>query len=99
MTPEVLAAEDPRAFVESIMLLIMLLTIRDMIWKGIALWKAGKQKSLARFVCIFIFNTAGILPIVYLIFFQKKEKTIKIQAVEKVVPKTIKKVVKRGIKK
>jgi len=99
MTPEVFADEAPRAFVESIMLLIILLAIRDMIWKGIALWKAGKQKKLARFVCIFIFNTAGILPIVYLIFFQTKEKTIKTQAVEKIAPKTIKKVVKRVIKK
>ena len=48
--------------------------IREMIWKGIALWKSWNKKQLARFICIFIFNTAGILPIIYLAFFQKKEK-------------------------
>lgn len=42
------------------------------VWKGIALWKAGKNRQLAWFVCIFIFNTLGILPIIYLIWFQKK---------------------------
>jgi methionyl-tRNA synthetase len=56
------------------MALIVLLAIREMVWKGIALWKAGTKKQLAWFVCLFIFNTAGILPILYLIFRQKKGK-------------------------
>ncbi|MEI6773618.1 MAG: DUF5652 family protein [bacterium] len=51
-----------------------LLIVRDMIRKAIALWKAGSKKQLARFICLFIFNTAGILPIIYLAFFQKKGK-------------------------
>jgi len=38
-----------------------------MIRKGIALWKAGRNNQLARFICIFIFNTLWILPIIYLI--------------------------------
>ena len=53
--------------------LIGILVVRDMVRKAIALWKAGTKKQLARFVCLFIFNTAGILPIIYLAFFQKKE--------------------------
>jgi hypothetical protein len=53
---------------------LIILVIREMVWKGIALWKSGTKKQLARFVCMFIFNTAGILPIIYLLFFQKKEK-------------------------
>lgn len=53
--------------------LIMVIALRDIVWKAIALWKAGKNSQLAWFVCLFIFNTAGILPILYLLFFQKKE--------------------------
>lgn len=54
--------------------LLIPLTIWEMIWKGIGLWKAGRNKQLAWFVCIFIFNTVGILPIVYILGYQKKSK-------------------------
>jgi hypothetical protein len=46
----------------------------DFILKGIALWKAGNRKDLGWFVALFIFNTAGILPAIYLLFFQKKKR-------------------------
>jgi len=45
----------------------------EMVWKGIALWKCGRNKQLVWFVLIFILNTAGILPIVYLLLFRKKK--------------------------
>jgi hypothetical protein len=48
------------------------LMIWEGVWKGIGLWKAGRNNQLAWFVFIFIFNTLGILPIVYLAFFQDK---------------------------
>lgn len=51
---------------------IIPLSIWELIWKGIALWKAGKSNQLLWFVAILLLNTVGILPIVYLIFFQKK---------------------------
>ena len=57
-----------------ILMMLGVFIIWEAIWKGIGLWKAGRNNQLAWFVCIFIFNTAGILPIVYLAFFQKKKK-------------------------
>ena len=51
----------------------ILLLIWEVVWKSIALWKTGRNNQLAWFVCILIFNTAGILPIVYLLFFQPKK--------------------------
>ncbi|MFH1284672.1 MAG: DUF5652 family protein [Candidatus Peregrinibacteria bacterium] len=51
---------------------IIPLVLWEAVWKAIALWKAGRNKQLKWFVVIFIFNTVGILPIVYLKFFQKK---------------------------
>ena len=53
--------------------LIAILAIWDGIWKGIGLWKSGRNNQLAWFVCILIFNTIGILPIIYLLAFQKKQ--------------------------
>ncbi|MCX6823114.1 MAG: DUF5652 family protein [candidate division SR1 bacterium] len=77
MTPEAtLYAQQalPYAIGGGMITLIIILGIREMVWKAIALRKAGTQKKLAWFVCLFIFNTAGILPILYLIFRQKKGK-------------------------
>lgn len=49
------------------------LLIWSAIWKGIALWRAGRNKHLVWFICLFIFNTAGILPIIYIFGFQPKK--------------------------
>lgn len=49
-----------------LMPVIMLLFIWDSVWKLIALWKSAQRKQLVWFICIAIFNTLGILPIVYL---------------------------------
>jgi hypothetical protein len=53
------------------------LIIWDAVWKGIGMWKAGRNNQLAWFICILIFNTVGILPIIYLGFFQKGSSTKK----------------------
>lgn len=55
--------------------LILLLFIWDMVWKSIALWKAGRNNQLIWFVCIILFNTIGILPIIYII--QQKKTNVK----------------------
>jgi len=57
-----------------LMLLLIPLAIWDLIWKGIALWKCGRNNQLIWFIVILVCNTVGILPIVYLLFFQKKKK-------------------------
>ena len=44
------------------------------VWKGIALWKAGRNAHLVWFICLFIFNTLGILPIIYIFAFSEKKK-------------------------
>lgn len=59
-----------------IMFLLPLL-LWELIWKGIACWKAGRNDQLVWFVALFVLNTAGILPIIYLLFFQKAQKKAK----------------------
>jgi len=46
---------------------IIILAIWDSVWKLIAMWKAGRNNHLAWFICLFIFNTLGILPIIYIL--------------------------------
>ena len=46
---------------------LVILAIWEVIWKAIALWRAAKNKQLAWFLAIFIINTVGVLPIIYLL--------------------------------
>ena len=51
---------------------IIILAIWEYVWKFIALWKAGRNNHLAWFICIAVFNTIGILPIIYILTHIKK---------------------------
>lgn len=53
-------------------ILFALLTLWSIIWKGIALWYTARNNQLAWFIALLVINTAGILEIIYLRFFQKK---------------------------
>ena len=57
------------------LLVIAVLMTWEIVWKLIALWKAGRNNHLGWFICIALINTVGILPIVYLLM-QKKNKDI-----------------------
>ena len=48
------------------------IVIWDFLWKAAALWKAGRNNQVWWFLAILFFTTAGILPILYLRFFQRK---------------------------
>jgi uncharacterized protein DUF5652 len=56
-----------------LMPLIIILAIWESIWKLIALWKSAGNKHLAWFICIALINTAGILPIIYILLNKKKQ--------------------------
>lgn len=58
--------------IELIVIVITIITIWELIWKGIALWKCGRNNQPIWFVFILLINSIGILPILYLLFFQKK---------------------------
>ena len=53
---------------------ICFFVIWDIVWKGLALWKAARNHHIVWFVCIIIFNTVGILPIVYLLLNRSKKE-------------------------
>lgn len=54
------------------LLWIIPMVIWDGVWKAIGMWRAGRNNQLKWFVATAIFNTVGILPIIYLKFYQKK---------------------------
>ncbi len=44
------------------------------VWKGIALWHAARNRQLVWYIALLIVNTVGILEIIYLAFFRKKRE-------------------------
>lgn len=53
--------------------LIVFLALWEAVWKLIALWKSARANQLVWFICIAIFSTMGILPIIYIIIHREKE--------------------------
>ncbi len=54
-------------------LAVSLAVVWAMVWKGIALWRAGGNGHLAWFIVMFIINTAGILEIIYIFAFSRRK--------------------------
>jgi len=46
--------------------------IIELVLKGFALWFSARAKQKFWFVALIIFNTMGILPAIYLLFFRRK---------------------------
>ncbi|MEK6934967.1 MAG: DUF5652 family protein [Nanoarchaeota archaeon] len=55
---------------------LILILIIDLILKGIALWKSARNDQNVWFVVLLMVNSAGILPLIYLIWFQKNGKKL-----------------------
>jgi len=51
--------------------LFVIATIWSLVWKGLALWKSAKLNSPIWFILILVFNTMGILEILYIFLFSK----------------------------
>ena len=60
--------------------LIALIILWTLPWKGVALWKAARNRSIVWFVVIFLLNTLGILEIIYIFFFSRKKTLTAIEA-------------------
>lgn len=57
--------------------IIMIIVVWSVIWKGLALWNSSGKRDKPWFIIMYIFNTAGVLPLLYMIFktdfFNKKK--------------------------
>jgi hypothetical protein len=59
-----------------LIILLVLVAIVDLVLKAIAMWKAARRTQTAWFVCLLIFNTACILPIIYFLTSGKMPETL-----------------------
>ncbi len=54
--------------------LFVLLLIWTIVWKGLALWKAGRKNDMVWFIILLVVSTAGILDIVYIYHISKRKR-------------------------
>jgi hypothetical protein len=54
--------------------ILVILLLLDLVLKGFALWRAGRNNQLYWFIALLVVNSAGILPAIYLLAFSKKGK-------------------------
>lgn len=51
-----------------LIVLLIVLAVWDVVWRGIALWQAARKRHEIWFVALLIINSVGILPIIYLLY-------------------------------
>ncbi|MFH1683109.1 MAG: DUF5652 family protein [Candidatus Woesearchaeota archaeon] len=56
---------------------LILVSIWEVIWKGIGLWHSAQAKHKSWFIAILVINLFGLLPIIYLIWFKQDVKKAK----------------------
>lgn len=48
-------------------ILIVVLAFWELVWKGVALWRAAHRNQRNWFIAMLIVNSVGVLPIIYLL--------------------------------
>lgn len=61
-------------------ILLILVQLWDLVWKGVALWKAARNKQPNWFFWLLIINSAGLLPIIYIFYFSDPTKKFSFKA-------------------
>lgn len=70
LPPEIILGMPSAVF----FLLLSVLVVWSVIWKGLALWRAARNTDKSWFIFFLLVNTIGILEIIYIYFFSKKRK-------------------------
>jgi len=66
--------------------LLVVLALWTIPWKGVALWKAARKNDLVWFIVLLLVNTVGILEIIYIYFFSDRKK---LESVESKKPEIV----------
>ena len=78
---------------------LLVIAAWTLIWNGLGLWQAAKNKQKVWFIVILVLNTIGLLPIIYLIWFKPREANNRKEANNQKTTLINRRVTKRTIKK
>ncbi len=54
-------------FPADLLVLAMVLMLWELVWKAFGMWRAARRGNSVWFILMLVFNTVGILPIIYLL--------------------------------
>lgn len=54
-----------------VIVILTIVSIWSLVWKGLALWKSSKKDHKIWFIVLLVVNTVGILEILYIYVFSK----------------------------
>lgn len=57
-----------------VLVFVFIVLIWEIFWKGLALWHAARNSQWVWFIVFLFLHTAGILEIVYLVFFRENRE-------------------------
>lgn len=60
----------------SLLSLFVLLALADLVLKGWSMWRAARMEKKYWFIALLVLNTAGILPITFLLMTKKQYKAL-----------------------
>jgi Family of unknown function (DUF5652) len=63
-----------QTFVQDHPMFFLAIIVWTLIWKGVALWKAGQRREKIWFTVLLVVNTFGILEIIYYYFVGRDEQ-------------------------
>ena len=55
------------------LMILILVLVWSIPWKGLALWKAARRDQPLWFIALFLVNTAGILEMLYIFIFAPRQ--------------------------
>lgn len=58
---------------------VLIIVAIEFILKGLALYRSARNGQTYWFVVLLVINTVGILPLIYLVWFSKKDAPVKSQ--------------------
>lgn len=58
--------------IATLVALVIVISIWSVVWKGFVLWYAARGNQKWWFIALLVINTAGILEIIYFLFFRPK---------------------------
>ena len=75
---------------------LLVLSLWTVVWNGFGLWHSARNGQNGWFIAILVLNTAGLLPIIYLLWFRPQEKKSAVNSdVKPAAKKTARKTAKK----
>ena len=65
---------DPTSLLGISIWWLLLITVWETIWTGLAMWRSAKNKHIVWFIIFLIVNILGIPEIIYLVVTRNKKK-------------------------